>query len=192
MRAIIIILAIGAAIPAAAQIPCPARVEPDSVAGIIYTGGDHYELRDGLLLMPGYRGPGYWGYCSVAEFAVFDFKEYSRISLVFDSWNYDPGGAIGTIRLYTFIGDGVVTITDYYAGDIYATMPSDDGTGDRIQIVFDVLPVFESMFLSGSDYVGFQLSSNYDIYEVWDIHLCMDDGTPIEALSWGRIKGLYR
>jgi hypothetical protein len=173
--------------PVSAQVPCPIRIEPDSLAGILNCN-DKYSLRESLQLIN--VSPDV-GYRTVAEFSTIDVMRYTQVYLIIEAVNNELGGPDGSIRIDSYWGDGVVTVEDYWAGFPFAYVWM-----NRLeycaQVAVDVLPVFRDAYMSGEDYVGFQLSAVVDRYGLCAVYLCIDSGTPIHSVSWGRIKGLHQ
>jgi hypothetical protein len=185
MKVIIIVLALLAAVPASAQVPCSIRQEPVAEAMILHRDDDTYDVRDVSCLCG-------TSICSIAEFSPVDMlRDAQQVKLVLNIGG-DPNSTInGQIRVNVFAGDGVVTEEDFWAGSLYAAVTIYEQEYD-MHIEFDVTPLFYDIELLATGILGFRLGSLYEYYDLRAVYLCYDDGTPVEAVTWGLVKGLHR
>jgi hypothetical protein len=92
---------------------------------------------------------------TVAEFPLAGVASAAGVQLVLGIEDLDPGAPPGTIDVYWYVGDGVVTASEFFAGT-YSTSFQSDGNG-----VFsvDVSDAVGLALAQHAAYVGFRLST---------------------------------
>ena len=185
MKSAIIILLL-LATPALAQAPCPVRIDPAAAEGIRNFMGELsmlgflsiYPLADGTQDR------------IVAEYDISNLPGSTKtVTLVLDLFDLSPDSDSGEIVLHTYEGDGTVVEMEYYTGTYHSATPVNNCWYCPTLAYIDVTDV---IIASTGLYIGFRLSSITDRYRIFNMYLCCDDGTPIEAVSWGEVKELYR
>lgn len=187
MRTVLIILAVLSAVQASAEnVPCPYSVSPVAVHGIGLVNGNP-TLLPFTRLFPGNNEDR-----TVAEFDITAFKgDIQQISLVVEVSNSGQSTDDGEIQLHTYIADGSIDLSEFYAGSFHSSIPVNTGN-DRIFIVFNVTSYLLDAAAGGETYIGTRLNAIIDKYWVYDIFLRCEVGTPNERISWGKIKTLVR
>jgi hypothetical protein len=190
MRMALIILVMSVAFPwfpaFTEEVPCPYSVYPHALQGIGLVDGDPTVLVFTRLF------PGQNEDRTVAEFDITAFKgDIQHISLVVEVSNSDQGGDVGEIQLHTYIADGVITPSEFYAGVFHSSVPMDN-PDNRIFIVFDVTSTVLDAVAADETYLGTRLNAITDRYWVYSIFLRCEEGTPDDRMSWGKIKSLAR
>jgi hypothetical protein len=188
-KAALFLIALCATVPVFSQgIPCPDRNYPEAIESIRLVNNEYYFM-SALFLQP---GPGLEDHV-MAEFAISDtwLRNIRQINLVVSFVGGYLVDDVAHIILHTYIGDGVVDATDFLAGSYHSALPA-NCQGLVGEICFDVTSAVFNIMGPGVTHAGFRMSCIYDHYELLDVCLCLDDGTPVKSMSWGRIKDLER
>lgn len=128
------------------------QIDYTDARGIRLFEGDTY-LLDFLKVHDGF---------TIEDRTVIEF-DVSRLSgvilqatLLLGIDNFDPGGSIGIIDVFTYVGDGVVTADEFYAGAWYASISFN---GDREIVPVDVASFVQCIIDTGEQFAGFRLST---------------------------------
>lgn len=182
------VLALLAAPAFGQQVQCPFSVEPCDLQGIMLCYGSYRFRFPGLASTP----DGSSGVHTVAEFEITAFRgEIRHVSFVVVVRNGSPGGDVGEIQLFTYIGDGQVRLMEYWACCYHSAVQMNDG-GPAVPVEFDVTSFVLDAVAAGRTYAGFRLSPVFDYYDVYDVFLRCDQGVGNDTVSWGIIKMLAR
>jgi hypothetical protein len=92
---------------------------------------------------------------TVAEFPLASVPAGGQYSLVLGLSDLDPGAPAGTIDVYWYVGDGVVTAEEFFAGALTTSFQF-DGNG---VVVVDVTDAVEQALALHAGFVGFRLST---------------------------------
>lgn len=189
MKAIIVVLALLLATPASAQVPCQTRLDPVAAEGIRNFYGE-LSIIGFLSLVPPPPHPGGTQDRTVAEFDISNLPTSTKtVTLVLDLFDLTPESDSGQIVLHTYEGDGVVVEMEYFTGSYHSATLVNNCWYCPTLVYIDVT---DAIIVSTGLYIGFRLSSITDRYRIFNMYLCVDDGTPIEAVSWGKVKRIYQ
>jgi hypothetical protein len=119
-------------------------------------------------------------------------------SLVIPVSNLDPGDPPGILEVYTFSGDGVVSIDEWDDGDLFFTFT---GLPGGVQdLILDISVPLQAVLDAGEQFMSFSLrgGDGTDRFNVGsmvglpDPHLVVDGASGVDTPSWSGIKALYR
>lgn len=92
---------------------------------------------------------------TVAEFPLSSVTGTHAFALVLGMEDLDPGSPPGTIDVYWYVGDGVVTADEFFAGVLTTSFQTD---GNGIFSV-DVTSAVNQALAANASFVGFRLST---------------------------------
>jgi hypothetical protein len=105
--------------------------------------------------------------------------QFKRMLLKIPVDNIDEGGDAGVIDVYTFVGDGVVGVTDFDAGTRIARVTAGKDRNLRVNVTSAVKAAMEA----GDRFIGFRLSTKgADRYFLGWIADLRD---PVLRVRWG-------
>jgi hypothetical protein len=120
--------------------------------GPIFVGADN-------TFLPIKFDPGFLDDRTVVEFDLRGLPSPIRsTTLDLDLGNLDPGGPAGVVDVYTFFGDGVVTVDEFFAGTLFTNFSRNESGLERV----DVTPAVRAAFDAGERFLGFRLSTTTD------------------------------
>jgi len=103
---------------------------------------------------------------TIAHFDInllVDVLNTQVIELQLGLLNLDPGFSIGTIDIYVFIGDGIVSIDEWNTGNLYYSF---SGIDDELTVIsVDISEIFFEAISNGNTYLSFNFrTTNSDRY----------------------------
>ena len=94
---------------------------------------------------------------TVLEFDVSGLAATPRQTLlILPIRDIDEGGPVGTIDVFTFVGDGVVAPSDFFAGDFYQQVIDNEFMA---YLEIDVTAAVQNTLAVGGRFLGFRLST---------------------------------
>jgi hypothetical protein len=97
--------------------------------------------------------------------------------LILPILDIDPGDPIGTLDVFTFVGNGVITPSDFFAGNFFTTIDiNENPPTDRTTSLIDVTVAVENTLAVGGKFLGFRLSTtSSDRFDLGSVGVFLPD-----------------
>lgn len=154
IRKLIVLLAVVALGGSAAKATMVVTIYPEDAKGIRdFHNGEGPFLLSSLMIDKGTENR------SVLEFDVSGLSGKQQ-PVTLNLWldNIDEGSPEGIIDVFTFVGDGVVTADDFYAGGLTPFI-SFIGEDYFCRVTIDVTSVIQDILTADEEFIGFRLST---------------------------------
>ena len=157
IRKLIVLLAIAALGGSTAKATMVVTIYPEEARGIcgFHNGEGPITLFNSLSILKGTENRR----VSVLEYDVSGLSGKQQ-PVMLNLWldNIDEGSPEGIIDVFTFVGDGVVTADDFYAGGLTPFI-SFIGEDYFCRVTIDVTSVIQDILAANEEFIGFKLST---------------------------------